>query len=59
MNGQGRPLPQLFDISAVKCMVTGVVETNPKVEDMLQVIGEALNQVCKAFYKVRRKSKGL
>ena len=59
MTGQGRPLPQLFDISAVKYMVTGVVETNPKVEDMLQVIGEALNQVCTALYKVRHKSKGL
>ena len=33
-------------------MVTGVVETNPEVEDMLQVIGEALNQVCTALYKV-------
>ena len=59
MTGQGRPLPQLFDISAVKYMVTGVVGTNPKVEDMLQVICEALNQVCTALDKVRQKSKGL
>lgn len=52
MTGQGGPLPQMFDSSAVKYMVTGVVETNPKVEDMPRVIGEALNQVCKGLYKV-------
>ena len=52
MTGQGRPLPQLFNIRAVKYMVTGVVETNPEVEDRPQVISEAPSQVRIALYKV-------
>ena len=52
MTGQGGPLPQMFDGSAIKYMVSGIVEPNPKVEDLPRVIGEALNKVCKGLYKV-------